>query len=258
MEKINKKFNFSFTFFVMFALILFSCKEAVENYEKESFKIQVAFESDFYNSNFIDTLIFSKPVTKDTSDGIVFFDEYIAQENKIIGSGTVTISAISVLERIYSKTINITSDTSVIFENDFPKFEYVEKWADDIDFDKADTIVVYFFNGGCYMSDAFASKRKIIFINNGTNFIVKYTDQERGTAEVKSNYKTKNINRQFLNNVQSFYLDLKAVKERESKYTSTSNTYIYFRIDNKIYEIADPNSSIGIFYDKLIKEIKLQ
>ncbi len=234
-----------------------SCNVKQRNLTTKLCKVQVAFEPDFYNESRIDTLIFSKSQIVDTSKETKQLSNYVGQQNIKIESGEVTLSAISVFERKYSKIIDINSDTTIIFQkNDFPTvFEKTDIWHKDLILKKYDTIVVYYFNGSCFTTDEFSSVRKISCIKNDTDYLIEYTDIPRGTAEVKSTYKTKKCNSRFVSNLNSFYLKAKEEKEKKHQIISTSNAFMFIRVGNKIFQITDPTFSIGNLYDKLVNEI---
>lgn len=234
-----------------------SCNEQEKTTSKRNYKVQIAFEPDFYNESRIDTVILSKSILADTSKNTKHFENYVGQENYIVEPGEITISAVSIFERKYSKTLNISSDTSIIFhKSDFPMvFEETDIWDNDLYLKNNDTLVVYYFNGNCFTSDEFASVRKISIFKNGSTYLVKYSDLPRGTAEIKSSYKTKQLGSQFSDKIKHFYSKVKAEKERKQDIVSTSNSYMFIRIDNKIYQITDPHFLIGNLYDNLIKDI---
>jgi hypothetical protein len=249
--------NIIFASFYFVVVISVSCNEQEKIASKKNCRVQIAFEPNFYNESRIDTVTFSKTKFADTSKNTRQFENYVGQENYIIESGEITISATSVFERKYSKTINITSDTSIIFhKSDFLiVFEETDAWDKDLNLKNNDTLVVYYFNGSCSTTDEFASVRKISLFKSDTNYLAKYTDLSRGTADIKSSYKTKQLGSNFVENIKSFYIKAKAEKEKKQDIISTSNSYMFIRIDNKIYQITDPHFFIGNLYDNLIKEI---
>jgi len=255
--------------FVSFCFVLIasiSCNEQGKITSKKKYKVQIAFEPNFFNESRIDTVILSKEKFADTSKNTKQFENYVGQENYILESGEITISAVSVFERTYSKTINISSDTTIIFhKSDFPiVFEETDTWSKDLNLKNNDTIVVYFSNGSCFTTDEFASVRKISLFKSDTAFIAKYTDLPLGTAEIKSSYKTKRLNSHFFNNLSSFYRKAKLISKKE-EYTSTTISYMYIRISNKIYCIQQsliffenspkPDYTISELYNDLIKKI---
>jgi hypothetical protein len=118
-----------------------------------------------------------------------------------------------------------------------------------------DTFEVYYFNGGCFPTDNFASVRKISFFKNNTNYLVKYSELPRGNSEIKLSYKTKQIGYLFFDNINSFYHKTKAENEKRKRTISTNNAYMYIRIGNNIFSISDSQFLIGNFYDHLIDDI---
>jgi len=248
--------NFNISSLLIVLLVSMSCN--VKQKPTTSLcKVQVALEPDFYNESRIDTLIFSKPYHSDTSRQVTQLVSLFGQQNVIIESGEITISALSIFESKYSKTIDINSDTVIIFQkNDFPiLFEEAKIWDKDLILKKNDTVVVYYFNSSCSMSDESASVRKISCFKNDTSYLLKYTDLPRGTADVKSSYKTKKCSNSFIKNLNSFYQKIKEAKAKKQEIISTINAVMLVRVGNKIFQITDPTFTIGNFYDTLIRDI---
>lgn len=238
------------------AMLLFSCGVEQGAEKSKWCTVQVAFEPDFYNESRIDTLDLSKSYTIDTTTVTAPLTDYVGYQTFKIESGKVTISAVSVFERRYSKTIDISSDTIVTFsKKDFPiHFETSSPWEKDLSLKETDTVVIYYFNGSCVTSDDFASKRTISIFKSDANIVAKYTDIPRGTANVKLSYRLKQCNNNIIKELNSFYRSVKKVNEKELTF-STSNAHMHIRVGNKIYQITDPSFSIGNLYDRLITSI---
>ena len=221
------------------------------------YKVKLAFEQDFYNESRIDTVEFSKPKIADTTKYNNQLTNYVGHQFFKVEEGELKISAVSMFERQYSKTININSDTTIIFnKSDFPVvFNETETWDEELNLKSTDTIVIYSFNGSCFTTYEFASVRKISCFKNEADYLVRFSNLPRGSSNDKLAYKTKKINAKFTNTLKHFYAEAKMSKEKKQEIISTSNAFMYIRIGNQIYQITDPTFSIGKLYDTLIAEI---
>jgi hypothetical protein len=206
------------------------------------YKVKLAFEKDFYNESRIDKVEFSKPKIANTTKYNNELTNYVGLQFFKVEEGELKISAFSMFERQYSKTININSDTTIIFnKSDFPVvFNEAETWDEELILKTIDTIVIYSFNGNCFTTDDFASVRKITCFKNDTGYLVKFSNLPRGSANDKLAYKTKKINSKFTNTLKDFYAETKKSKEKKQEIISASNAFMYIRIDNEIYQVTDP------------------
>ncbi|GAB2842865.1 hypothetical protein [Ferruginibacter profundus] len=234
-----------------------SCMDNSIKKSPNIYKVKLAFEQDFYNESRIDTVEFSKPKIADSTKYNNELTNYVGNQFFKVEEGELKITAVSMFERNYSKTININSDTTIIFnKNDFPVvFKETETWDEELNLKPIDTIVIYSFNGSCVTTDEFASVRKISCFKNDTDYLVKFSNLPRGSANDKLAYQTKKTNSEFTNILNEFYAEAKKAKEKKQEIISTSNAFMYIRINNKIYQVTDPTFSIGKLYDTLIAKI---
>lgn len=250
--------NIAFVFFVM--LFFTSCASVDKRNmdANKKYALQVSFESDFYNNNFIDTTIFSKPIYKNTEPIKKEFDKYINHYTLKVKEGEITITAISEFERTFSKTMIVHSDTNIIFSNKDFTYQFVlkDKWNDELKLNDIDTFEILISNGSCINTNDFISSRKIACFKNGNDITVRYTEQTRGGAENKRLYKIKTMDETFINELQLFYNAVKDKKEHPAHLQSTSNAYMHIRLGNDIFKITDPNFSIWDNYIDLIEYIK--
>jgi hypothetical protein len=243
--------------FIFLLAVIASCSNNSINKSPNIYKVKVVFEQSFYNEARIDTVEFSKFKINDTTKYNNVFTNYVGHQFFKVEEGELKISAVSKFERHYSKTIYINSDTTIIFnKNDFSVvFNEAETWEEELILKPVDTIVIYYFNGSCFTTDDFASIRKITFLKNDTDYLVKFSNLPRGSADDKLTYKTKKMSSNFTNVLKHFYVEAKKMKKKKQGIISTSNAFMYIRIGNQIYQIIDPDFSIGKIYDNLIEDI---
>jgi hypothetical protein len=261
--------NFQKISLIIFLLSLvtgFSCKEKLNTEKRKTYKVKLAFEPDFYNESSIDTVIFSKPQLKDTSAVGDELKNFVSLQFFKVEGGELIISAISVFERTYSKTIDIQSDTTLIFyKKDFPLvFERKDKWDKSFTLKSTDTVVIIYSNYSCATTPEFASVRKISCFKSDSNFAITYSDLPRGSADMKSSYKTKKLDNKFMGHLVPFYYSAKKVAEAKQKEYCTTSSTISVRVGNRIFNVIEPFFSfkknpqflIGKLYDDLMASVK--
>lgn len=218
--------------------------------------LQVAIPIELANALCFDTIELSRPNTSGTTKLIPDDDEFVFDCGQI-EPGQISISAISHLDRRFSKTLDITCDTTIYFDQAgiATVFDNKTAWPVKLNLSSIDTFAVYFFNGSCSATEQFASSRKICCYKNKDSLTIKYTPQLRG-AEDRSAYTIKYFGSSFLPQLNNFYQSVQKFAQVKPKFLSTSNTYVLVRIGNSVYALTDPSFSAWQFYDVLTRKIK--
>ena len=237
--------------FILIVGFLFSCVQKEENVvENLDLNATVQFQTKGVNLQH-----YYLEIQKDTFRQIARYPEYDSTNNPIktyefssLNGGKYTLSVKSYFGYSYDTTINIKDSLSVIKLSSSAFKEYVDSFDVNTFFEelkRADTVHFAQYFRGCFTSseeffNVYSNKNKNkIEFSFGDEFDLNFDYKKRLIRLIKRQEKYKNGSR---NNEVSFIdNEGNSIIILDMGCMSTSHSYVYINLDNKIYELNSRN-----------------
>jgi len=230
-------------------LCICSCNSKDDNHNYSRLRIAVDSSANFY----IDSIrLFSDFAYSGwhfmeydtTVGGLVYvFDSVV--------NSPLDITLVSFLDRNYTKSVSIKSDTTIfISHNELNNFEKEITGTLPV-INDFDTIVIGFSSLGC-----FHSLNESVVISKQTDKYVVEFNTTRGSSYgyAPINFQ-KVFDSSFDARIRNFYEDCKALIRRNNFCGSTTSSFIFIRVGNAVYRLPDIGCGDWDGYNKLINAI---